>query len=75
MPGGKSFNAELKASDPTVTSPATFLPGILTDDRRDDLVPSLFEEFLAAGGRDGRRGRHGELRKKRRFEALPEEMG
>lgn len=59
MPGGKSFNAELKASDPTVTSPATFLPGILTDDRRDNLVPSLFEEFPAEGGEGGGRTTQG----------------
>jgi len=43
--------------------------GILTDDRRDDLVPSLFEGISWRGERT--RG----ARKKRRFEALPEEMG
>lgn len=37
--------------------------GILTDDRRDDLVASLFEEFPLVRGKDRR---HGRARKKKR---------
>ncbi|CAL1680106.1 unnamed protein product [Lasius platythorax] len=42
-------------------------PGILTDDHRDDLVPSLFEEIFVKREEEQTDGRHGGARKKRRF--------
>lgn len=49
--------------------------GILTDDRRDDLVASLFEEFPLVRGKE-RTGDTGEPgRRSDGSEALSEEMG
>lgn len=42
-------------------------PAILTDDHRDDLIPSLFERIFVERGEERTNGRHGRARKKRRF--------
>lgn len=63
----KSFNAVSKSARSNGNVVHDISPGILTDDHRDDLVPSLFEEIFVERGEEQIDGRHGRARKKRRF--------